>query len=113
MRPRGLSRSSPRITYVEQTAVQNPQCTQRRRMRSASANRGFSNCWGVKFVCIGLVSIVECQPGTFERVHISKVGVHAARIQDAGGIERVLEAAGELVEPRLERLEYLDLRTHG
>src|SRR5881392_345245 len=51
MRPRGESSSSPRSTYVGQVDRQKPQCTQVRRIFSASAVCGSASWARVKRVC--------------------------------------------------------------
>src|SRR6478609_1719454 len=79
MRPRGLSSSSPSSTYGWQVAVQKPQWTHERRIFSETAMSGSASCARVKLVCI-----LE-----------SHTGVHAAGVEDAFGVERLLEAAAE------------------
>lgn len=59
IRPRGLSRSSPRRTYVGQVAVQKPQWTQRRRIASDEAISGSLRCSGEKEVRIAAAIIVD------------------------------------------------------
>src|SRR3954471_10880313 len=79
MRPRGLSSSSPSSTYVGQVAVQKPQWTHERRICSETAMSGSASWARVKLVCIWS----------------SHAGVHAAGVEDAYRVERVLEAAAE------------------
>src|SRR3954469_14844231 len=52
MRPRGPSSSSPSNRYVGQVAVQNPQCTQARRIALASLPSCVSRIKSASAVCI-------------------------------------------------------------
>src|SRR6185437_14230231 len=72
MRPRGESRSSPSSTKVGQVAVQKPQCTHLRRIRSLRAVSGSASCARVKLVCMALT--------------------HPPRIEETLGIEAFLHA---------------------
>src|SRR3984893_14998595 len=83
MRPRGLSSSSPRRTYVGQVAVQNPQWVQVRSTFSDCATSGSASCSGVKSVRTA-----------------SKTVDHAAGIENAARIEALFDTTDERCQSR-------------
>src|SRR5512143_2457983 len=87
MRPRGESSSLPSTRYVGQVARQNPQCTQLRRMRSATSPSGVLRKESARVVCM------------------SEVGVEPAAVEDAPGVEALLEGAVQRRQRRRERGE--------
>src|SRR5258708_29342489 len=105
MRPRGESSSSPSSTYVGQVAVQNPQCTQARRIFSEDATCGASSCVMEKEVCVGYVAfwsrkITRCRPG---RTITSRPRPHAGGIEPAFGVEAPVHALGQSAKSRILR----------
>src|SRR5437763_16034659 len=89
MRPRGLSSSSPRRTYVGQVAVQNPQWVQVRSTFSDCAVSGSASCSGVKSV--------RTDSTPFD---------HASGIENPTRIEALLDPIGEPCQSRRLRREY-------
>src|SRR5512139_1632062 len=85
MRPRGESSSLPSTWYVGQVARQNPQCTQLRRMRSATSPSGVLRKESAMLVCM------------------SEVVNQAAAVENALGVEALLEGAVQIQEHRCER----------
>src|SRR4051812_15524855 len=81
MRPRGPSSSSPSNRYVGQVAVQNPQCTQARRIASASLPSCVSRIKSASAVCIVSSGL--------------QAGIETAGVEDAVRIEMRLEPAME------------------
>src|SRR5438552_19065342 len=93
MRPRGLSSSSPRRSYVGQVARQKPQCTHLRRIASASIPAGVSRIQSARRVCIS------------GRAYPWSEAVHAIGIENAFGIEGALQAPVDLGDRGLQRME--------
>src|SRR6202045_503418 len=93
MRPPGESSSSPSSTKVGQVALQKPQCTQARRIFSASAVAGFLSCASEKFVCI-----LKFRP-------------HAPGLQNGVRIESLLQSPRQTGKPPGLRLEDRDFCT--
>src|SRR5580700_6998188 len=91
MRPRGLSSSSPRRTYVGQVAVQNPQWVQVRSTFSDCATSGSASCSGVKSVRTA-----------------SEPVDHAPGIENPARIEALLDPTDECRQRRWLRFEHRD-----
>src|SRR5512138_2014092 len=88
MRPRGESSSLPSTWYVGQVARQKPQCTQFLRMRSATSPSGVLRKESAMWVCM------------------SEIGIQPAAVENAPGVEALLEIAVQRGEHRGERCKH-------
>src|SRR5690606_666733 len=90
MRPRGPSSSFPSSRYVGHVALQKPQCTQVRRMRSASAACSRELAKSENWVCMA-----------------SELGLHATGVEYVIGDHPRLEAAEQSQHGGRQRVEGL------
>src|SRR5579885_3846075 len=93
MLPRGLSTSAPNKTKVGQVAVQNPQCTQVRKILLDSAISGSRSRSGAKFVRMLGYTPANIRPGLripFGSKTDFTAEVSRARVGGSGGMTTTL-----------------------